>query len=564
MFTRSHAALIIGILLTVLDQTEAAAQTQPAVIKAVSVSFTDVSTAIGLAKEGDTVVVPAGSASWTSTLTITKGITLQGATTVSGPGTQSATANDATNITNNSGSGLINVRLAPSQPFRLTGFTFTKGTSQGVVVGLNGIGPGPHMKMRVDHCHFNNFNGNEAITIGGWTYGVADHNYMHTTSNTPTFFISDSAYNGGQYGHGAWADYPWYGTDKFFFIEDNTLKGDGTEPTSGNMDSQFGGRFVVRHNDMTNCRPGWHGSEGNYRGARAIEVYNNVSHWTSTPMADNRSGTALVHDNTWTGTVSDNNSHGRIEIFREWAGVGTDCPYGYADGTGPFDSNDTEGDGATYIYGHPPHLYDSGTCSSATTQQGGVGVMTDNTKNWTPNQWVGFSIKMKSGQAVPKGSYIISNTSNSISYIYYNTTDRGPLLVFQPGDTYEIHKLLIALDQGGRGKGDLLAPNSSGTGMINTKTGGNGWPNQALEPMMSWNNVDAQGTAYGFYCQFPSEKQGHDYYNLGKGLPTNGAPIQVTSVYTAALNGVDYVGPYTYPHPLTSPIAPPSNLAIVN
>src|SRR6266702_2546942 len=118
MFTRLHAALIIGTLSTVLNQTEAA------VIKAVSISFADVSTAIGLAKEGDTVVIPAGSASWTSTLTIRKGITLQGATTVDGAGTQNATANDATNITNNSGSGLINVQLSPSQAFRLTGFTF--------------------------------------------------------------------------------------------------------------------------------------------------------------------------------------------------------------------------------------------------------------------------------------------------------------------------------------------------------------------------------------------------------------------------------------------------------
>src|SRR5205807_1642349 len=33
--------------------------------------------------EGDTVTVPAGTASWTSTLSITKGITLQGATSIS-------------------------------------------------------------------------------------------------------------------------------------------------------------------------------------------------------------------------------------------------------------------------------------------------------------------------------------------------------------------------------------------------------------------------------------------------------------------------------------------------
>jgi len=557
MFTRLHAALIISILLTILNQTEAAAQTQPAVIKAVSVSFANVSTAIGLAKDGDTVVIPAGSAIWTSTLTITKGITLQGATTVDGAGTQNATANDATNITNNSGSGLINVQLSPSQAFRLTGFTFTMGSSQGVVVSLNGNGPGPHMKMRVDHCHFNNWNGNEAFNVGGWTYGVFDHNYMHTSNSIPSIFISTAAYNGGNFGHGAWADYPWYGTEKFFFIEDNTIKGNGQTPTSAYIDSQFGGRFVVRHNDLTNCRPGWHGTEGNYRGARAIEVYNNSYHWTTQPMGDSRSGTCLYHDNTWTGTVSDSNSHNRIEIFRAWGGVGSDCPYGYADGTSPFDCND-DGNGNCASNGQAGKLFDSGTCSSATTQQGGVGVMTDNSKNWMPNQWAGYQIKMKTGQAAPKGSYIIGNTATSISYIYYNTNDRGPLLVFQSGNTYEIHRLLIALDQGGRGKGSLVT--GTDQGVMTPKV----WPNEAVEPMMSWNNVDAQGSAYGWYCQFPFEKQGRDYYNLGKGLPTNGAPSQVTSIYTAPLNGVDYVGPYTYPHPLTNPIAPPSNLTILN
>src|SRR6266480_3089884 len=92
MFTRLRAALIIGILLTVLDQMDAA------VIKALSVSFTDVSTAIGLAKEGDTVDVPSGTANWNTALTITKGITLRGQTTVSGAGNANATATDNTII----------------------------------------------------------------------------------------------------------------------------------------------------------------------------------------------------------------------------------------------------------------------------------------------------------------------------------------------------------------------------------------------------------------------------------------------------------------------------------
>src|SRR5438046_561458 len=46
------------------------------------------------AHDGDIIVLPAGRFSWTTTLKITKGITLQGATTVSNAGTAAATAND--------------------------------------------------------------------------------------------------------------------------------------------------------------------------------------------------------------------------------------------------------------------------------------------------------------------------------------------------------------------------------------------------------------------------------------------------------------------------------------
>ena len=41
-------------------------------INAQSASRTDVGAAVALANDGDTVLVPAGSATWTSTLTVTK------------------------------------------------------------------------------------------------------------------------------------------------------------------------------------------------------------------------------------------------------------------------------------------------------------------------------------------------------------------------------------------------------------------------------------------------------------------------------------------------------------
>ena len=552
--------LIAGALLIAVPH-----QANGGTINARSPALVDVTTAIALAKDGDTVIVPAGTAHWTSRLSIAKGITLQGASSIAGAGTKTATAHDATNIiddnVSSNASDLISVTLVPSQNFRVTGFTFTKGTGYGIMVHLQSFSTAPHLNMRVDHCHFVNYVG-RAVQTDGWVYGVADHNYMQAQAGGYCFFINCATYGAKTSGHGAWADYPWFGTNKFFFMEDNTMVGNGITTTSGATDADHGARFVMRHNDFTNCRPGWHGTETGGRGCRAVEVYNNAFHWTLAPSSSNRSGTALYHDNTWDGQKSNNGSHSSIVVYREWAGVSVNCPYGFADGACAFDENDTEGNG-TFVDGHAPHLFDNGKVSA-----GSLGSFTDSSKNWTPNQWAGFSVKQANTSAAsyPKGSYIISNTQNTITYAYYGSGDRGPTLNFVAGDSYKIYKLLAPLDQVGRGKGDLL----SGSGPVTNTVSGHTWPHQALEPAMSWNNVHSDGTAYGFATSFPTEKQGRDYYNLGKGLSTNGAPAQVRSIYTAALNGTAYTGPYTYPHPLVSGSspgpaapAPPTSLQVV-
>ena len=38
-------------------------------------------------------------------------------------------------------------------------------------------------------------------------------------------------------------------------------------------------------------------------------------------------------------------------------------------------------------------------------------------------------------------------------------------------------------------------------------------------------------------------------------MPGDITPVEVSSKYVAALNGVDYTGPFVYPHPLTQPSA---------
>jgi len=108
------------------------------------------------------------------------------------------------------------------------------------------------------------------------------------------------------------------------------------------------------------------------------------------------------------------------------------------------------------------------------------------------------------------------------------------------------------MDQNGRGKGDLVVSNPN---PINTVTGTPFWTHEALEPCYSWNNKHTPSNhSYGYHAppQLPTTKLGIDFFNLGAGFPPDTTPSAVSSTYTAALNGVDYVGPFAYPHPLVS------------
>jgi hypothetical protein len=523
----------------------------------------DVSAAIAQAVDGDTVVVPStlslpgGTASWTSRINVTVGITIKGQTTITGAGTSNPNIVNQTVIVDNSPrntreSGLLQFNLTPTQQCRVTGFTFKAGASnihnQVGIVLLNSSGAAPNYTMRVDHCYFDHVEG-RCIQVGGWCMGVADHNVVRADANSQSLYVKHPGYNNGAgLGHESWADYPYFGTRNFFFFEDNSVYGNGIVPTSGGSDATVGARCVIRHNYWENAGPGWHGTEGSLRGTRAVEVYNNTSHWTIGPSSSHRSGNALYHDNTWDGPDKGNPAHSNIVLFRAMGASGI---YGgvmdSADGTSPWDRNDTEGNG-TYVQGHTPYLFASGTVT--TTAAGGT--LIDSTANWAPNRWVGYSVTNKNPTAPSylKGSVITENTATQISYIYYSAGDRGPALVFRAGDAYQIHRCLTVLDQPGRGKGDLCGGTAQDP--INLATGTPFWTHELVEPSFSWNNVyTPKNTAWGFGSRYPQCINGRDFYNLGMGFPHNSTPPQVSAILTAAVNGVPYNGTYTYPHPFT-------------
>ena len=86
---RKFSALLAALLFA------ASGAAQAKTITALSPSLFDVNKAIGSAVDGDTVIIPAGKATWTSQLVITKAITLMGKTTTD---SLAGTANDQTII----------------------------------------------------------------------------------------------------------------------------------------------------------------------------------------------------------------------------------------------------------------------------------------------------------------------------------------------------------------------------------------------------------------------------------------------------------------------------------
>jgi hypothetical protein len=502
------------------------------------------------ASNGDTITLPAGTFSWTSPLTITKGITLQGATTITGHA-GNPTVTDATIIQDNTprsgtSAGIIKVAIRSSQSFRLTGFTFAPGSSTtfaagGGAVHLLSQDSSPCTSMRVDHCHFAWLYQGRNVWVSGWVYGVADHNVIQSRGAAQSFFIEHQNYWGTSqiYGNGSWADYPWYGTEKFFFIEDNTIVGNGLVQTSGTIDSFNGGRYVARHNAFTNALAADHGTEGGLpRGIRAKEVYDNTFNWTMTHSeGGQRSGSSLWHDNAFLGVASGHDNHTALANFRQTPARAHPV-WGISDGTSPWDVNDPHG------------LFDSGTDNSSKNSRG---IIHDSTKNWTPNQWVHYSIKNTNpaSRSYGMGSFVISNTSNTITYSYYPFSDAGGYLIFNAGDTYQIHRVITTMDQNGRGKGDPVVGASY---PINWTTRTPWWTHQAWEPCFSWNNVHtSDGRVYGFGSTSFTTIANRDYYNLGAGFAQDSTPPSVSSTYTAALNGVAYSGTFVYPHPLVVP-----------
>jgi Fibronectin type III domain len=457
--------------------------------------------------------------------------------------------------------------------------------------------------------------------VHGWTCGVLDHCRFEVKGGQNTFPVEEQ-YGGKNkmFGNGSYADYPYWGTDRFWFIEDCAFYALGVAQggtVAGNItDSNNGGRWVLRHNYFKDSVIGTHGQEGGAsRGDRGYEAYNNKFDMTLDTAGGNlRSGIGIVHDNTYVGTRQRNDFHTNMNIYRLDSARGQPI-WGGGDGTSPWDRN-AGSDGRPVPPGQSGFkFYPTGSIIAKATRDGTVtskeGTLYDDNANWQRDQWVNYSVTNKNPasalgglkcQSVRVGSYnlwgnILRNDQHTITYAYYASCDGGQL-VFGTGDDYEIHRVLRVFGQPALGKGEELVNDASGQNprWLNVPAGETGpivrWPNPNTEPCVGWNNVHTpSNTQYGFntggitgggftYTKGdPAKTSGStlasppcdspslptcigDFYDLGSQSPTNAKNI-MRNIYTLERNGVPYGdnntaldGTYVYPHPLVSGATP--------
>jgi hypothetical protein len=301
---------------------------EAATVSAASCTTAAVQSAYNATVTGDTLAIPAGSCTWSSGITVTKNITIQGA----GQGT-TASCNPAlhTCLTSTAGQGSQLFLITPSQdlPVRVTGIHFNLGSLQNgqraIQVTMPYDGVSKLSSLRLDHLVLvgggaTNPNDEGGIFLRRWIRGVADH--IDCLNVNECFIIfGDDSYD---WARAKAAGDVFAGTNDAFFIEDSTFTLNGAcngLDWDGSIYMQEATRVVSRHNvfDASACTsPNFitlmydaHGNFSTYthappqtgdpRGQVIFESYNNTataSRFGGGQFMGMRGGSMLIHDET--------------------------------------------------------------------------------------------------------------------------------------------------------------------------------------------------------------------------------------------------------------------------
>jgi hypothetical protein len=339
-------------------------------IQAASPAYADVRAAIAKAKRGDTVLVPAGSATWARGLMITKTIRLIGA------------GMDKTIIGRNFAGDKLTylIRYVPDARsraadgfFRLSGFTFDLTGQMGSCMEIYNrtVGYAPISQNRIDNCRFLNIDqAARALQISGMVWGVFDNNIISGGTGGASVYGSNET---------SWTYYTAHpgGADNWYW-EDNKITICGNNLAFG---SGVGGRYCARYNtvDVTQYRDyavnafDAHGN-GYYGGnlsTMILEFYNNtyLANGKGVILGDLRGGQGFIFNNR---IVSDQSASG--PSIREES-MDTICP-----------------PARNVIDGTPQHVHDSYVFNNRRIHAGTTYALS---REWAPNGAVDYAAGQK-------------------------------------------------------------------------------------------------------------------------------------------------------------------------
>lgn len=517
------------------------------IIVADSLDPADVQDAMDLASAGDTVQLPAGTGNWTSNVTWTApaNVTLMGAgTSAAGGGDQTIIIDDF-----NSASPLLSITVSATGAFRMTGITFRTNDNNPVKENgeliISGPGSGVSGAVRVDHCHFDNHTNSGAseankvklLFLVGDLTGVLDH-CLIDANGVSAIYTGNKAGASGR-GDETWAAPTNFGSNEFFFFEDNIYTGTAAGPIRTG-DTFTGGKVVLRFNNIIGSAGQEEhatGASGDGRGARAVESYGNsfevLAGQEANPprcIANKQAGPSMLWGNAveaealqnmfmFDVTRSDDDAYAQTATPNGWGYAGTEF-----NGTGSnWDQNTSIPLGYTCI--DQPGRGQGDLLSGAFPTKVND---TTGTIAW-PNQAV-------------EPIYIWSNTG-LVPHPGYG----GAVYSDQSGG-----RVLYSRDYYKQASGIQTSPSSPFDGtttdvVVGTpNSGGCGWGTLANRPTTCQVGVAYWATDQGSWNQSVSNPYG---------VQQNGASgvlyvCEVEDTWTL------YYTPYTYPHPLQQDVAP--------
>jgi hypothetical protein len=294
-------------------------------VTAASCSQSVVQAAVTSAGRGGTVNVPAGNCTWSSTLTLTSGVTLAG----KGVGSTVITSSNTVLISNVPDSTAI----ANGENIKITGFTFDGGGSQDVLIAIQGesgiSGKKPYCCYVIGNNKFQNTSptsSNGVIQAGGngngQLRGVIYSNTFDRT-NIPMRLFSNN--DTREWANTAFNNFS-FGTADNLYFEDNTIQYSsayaGNNP--GWIEIGQGARLAARYNswNLANATTpqedqdihgfqNWSGTvNSGQTGSMMIEYYgNSLSNMGTYRWIDHRGGIGMFFDNVMNG------SGGGIDIY---------------------------------------------------------------------------------------------------------------------------------------------------------------------------------------------------------------------------------------------------------